>query len=52
MKILLLPHKMEIRLVDTEDNVCKDTKNHELQNYVVVIFPPRGLEIVSKYFSF
>ena len=24
------PFKMEIRLVYTEGNVCKDTKNHEL----------------------
>ena len=26
------PFKMEIRLVYTEGNVCKDTKNHELQS--------------------
>ena len=26
------PFKMEIRLVYTEENVSKDTKNHELQN--------------------
>ena len=26
------PFKMEIRVVYTEGNVCKDTKNHELQN--------------------
>ena len=26
------PFKMEIRFVYTEGNVCKDTKNHELQN--------------------
>ena len=25
-----LPFKMEIRLAYTEDNVCKDTNNHEL----------------------
>ena len=25
------PFKMEIRIVYTEGNVCKDTKNHELQ---------------------
>ena len=25
------PFKMEIRLVYIEGNVCKDTKNHELQ---------------------
>ena len=24
--------KIEISLVDTERNVCKDTKNHDLQN--------------------
>ena len=24
--------KMEIRLIYTEGNVCKDTKNHELQS--------------------
>ena len=27
-----LPFKMAIRLVYAEGNVCKDTKNHELQN--------------------
>ena len=26
-----LPFKMEIKLVYTERDVCKDTKNHELQ---------------------
>ena len=26
------PIKMEIRLVYTERNLCKDTKNHELGN--------------------
>ena len=26
------PFKMEIGLVYTEGNACKDTKNHELQN--------------------
>ena len=27
-----LPFKIEIKLVYTEGDVCKDTKNHELQN--------------------
>ena len=26
------PFKMEIRLVYTDGNVCKDAKNHELQS--------------------
>ena len=30
--IVEIPIKMEIRLVLTEGNVCKETKNHELQN--------------------
>ena len=24
--------KMEVRLIDTEKNMCKDAKNHELQS--------------------
>ena len=30
--------KMEIRLVYTEGDVCKDTKNNELQNLIVACF--------------
>ena len=30
--------KMEIRLVYTEENVCKDTKNHELSSKIVACF--------------
>ena len=32
VEILLLPLKMEIGLVYVDGYVCKDTKNHELQN--------------------
>ena len=45
--------KMEIRLVYTEGNACKDTKNHELQSQIVAYlnFPPWDVEIISTYFS-
>ena len=32
------PFKMEIRIVYTEANVCKDTKNHEVQSWIVAFF--------------
>ena len=48
----ILSFKMEIRVVYTEGNVCKDTKNHDLKSSIVVYFnfPPWN-EIISAYFS-
>ena len=49
----ILPFKMEIRIVYTEENVCKNIKNHELQSYIVAYFnfPLWNVEIISSYFS-